>query len=686
MPALRGVRGACALLLASLLLLTGTPLTLAATDLGPGDTAVVANTGGDAILLRSDAGYQFAVLDRLGAGTPVTILAGPIVGDDGNLWYRVAAGGTTGYLFAAYLAPASQVSAATAPGGTSGTSDGGTTSEAKIVAGTGGELLRMRDGADLGAAVIGGIPEGVTVRLTGGARLNGGQTWYPIDYKGMVGWVAADYLGATSAGAPPATDRQALALTIGEHVAVGGTGGWDLRLRSGTGLDAATIAAAPEGAVIRILDGPLSDGAGNDWYAVDYDGIRGYSSAAYLSWTDAALTSRAPLVAAASVGTLGTGDHAAVGNTGGWPLRIRAAAALDGGVVAAAPEGAVLRVLGGPTGDAAGNGWYPVEYDGLQGYAGANYLGATSAALSARQPLATASASTGASGTTGDSFGAGMRVAVSNTGGWNLRLRSTAGVNSAVAGAADEGTVLLVLNGPTIDAQGNAWYDVSYDGVNGFARASYLSPTEAALSSRPVAPAPAPVQAVAAATADPAPAPLPAPAAQPAAPAPPPAAPAPAPQPPVAPGPPATPQPAPKPAPSSAPAGAASATGNFIYPAQGTFTQGFGENVAIYGPGGHDGIDLANAVGTPVVAADAGTVIFAGWHGGLGNAVIIDHGNGFRTEYGHASALRVSVGQRVSQGQVIMAMGSTGFSTGSHVHFSVVRNGVYVNPLNYLSR
>jgi len=114
MPALRGVRGACALLLASLLLLTGTPLTLAATDLGPGDTAVVANTGGDAILLRSDAGYQFAVLDRLGAGTPVTILAGPIVGDDGNLWYRVAAGGTTGYLFAAYLAPASQVSAATA--------------------------------------------------------------------------------------------------------------------------------------------------------------------------------------------------------------------------------------------------------------------------------------------------------------------------------------------------------------------------------------------------------------------------------------------------------------------------------------------------------------------------------------------------------------------------------------------
>lgn len=679
MPALRGVRGACALLLASLLLLTGTPLTFAATNLGPGDAAVVANTGGDAILLRSDAGYQFAVLAQLGAGTPVTIVAGPSAGDDGNLWYRIDVGGTTGYLFAAYLVPASQVSAATVSGNTPDGTSGSSTGQAKVVTGTGGELLRMRDGADLSAAVIGGIPEGATVRLTGGARLNSGQTWYPIDYKGMVAWVAAEYLGATSAGAPPATDQQALALTVGEHVAVSDTGGWNLRLRASIGLDAGTIAAAPEGAVIRVLDGPLSDGAGNAWYAVDYDGIQGYSSAAYLTRTDAALSSRAPIVAAANVKALTSGTRAAVSNTGGWPLRIRTNAALDGGIAAAAPEGAVLQVLGGPTSDAAGNGWYPVDYDGLQGYAGANYLSATSAALSARQPLATASASIGATAATSDSFGAGMRVAVSNTGGWNLRLRSAAGVESAVAGAADEGTVLLVLGGPTTDAQGNLWYDVSYDGMNGFARANYLSPTEATLSRRPVTPPPAPVQAVAAATS----APAPAPAAQPAAPAP--AAPAQAPAP-AAPQPTATPPPAPRPAPSAAPAQAPNATGNFIYPAKGTFTQGFGEDVATYGPGGHNGIDIANTLGTPVVAADAGTVVVAGWQGGLGYAVIIDHGNGFRTEYGHGSAVKVSVGQKVSQGQVILAMGSTGFSTGSHVHFSVVKNGVYLNPLNYLSR
>ncbi len=680
MPVLRGVRGACALLLASLLLLTSTPLTFAAATFDPGEAAVIANTGGDAILLRSDAGYQFAVLARLGGGTPVTILAGPVVGEDGNPWYRVDVGGTTGYLFAAYLAPAAQVGAASVSGSSATTINGATTSEAKIIAGTGGELLRMRDGADLSAAVIGGIPEGATVSLTGGARINGGQTWYPIDYKGMVGWVAADYLGATSAGAAPATDQQSVALTVGERVAVSGTGGWDLRLRGSIGLDAGTIAAAPEGAVIRILDGPLSDGAGNAWYAVDYDGIQGYASAAYLTWTDAALTSRAPLVAAASVGTLNSGNRAAVNNTGGWPLRIRANAALDGGIVAAAPEGAVLQVLGGPTSDAAGNAWYPVDYDGLQGYAGASYLGATTAALSARQPLATASLSVGATTATSDSLGTGARVAVSNTGGWNLRLRSAAGVESTVTAAADEGTVLLILGGPTTDAQGNVWYDVSYDGVNGFARASYLSPTEAALSSRPVAPAPAPVLAVVAAAN---PAAAPEPAAQPAAVVP---APAPAAQPTALPQPAPTPQPAPSPAPSAAPAQTASATGNFIYPAQGTFTQGFGVNAAVYGPGGHNGIDIANSVGTPVVAADAGTVTFAGWHGGLGNAVIIDHGNGFRTEYGHASALKVTVGQKVSQGQVIMAMGSTGFSTGSHVHFSVVKNGVYLNPLNYLSR
>ncbi len=79
-------------------------------------------------------------------------------------------------------------------------------------------------------------------------------------------------------------------------------------------------------------------------------------------------------------------------------------------------------------------------------------------------------------------------------------------------------------------------------------------------------------------------------------------------------------------------------------------------------------------------------VIFSGWRGGLGNAVGVDHQNGFVTWYGHAVQLAVSPGQWVDRGQIVAYMGSTGNSTGPHVHFIIVRNGVYVDPLGYLPR
>ena len=669
MPALRRMRGAIALLLVSLLMLTSTPLAFANTDLDIGGTAVIANTGGDAILLRTEAGYQFGVLGHLRPGITVTVIAGPVAGDDGNLWYRVAANGMVGYIFAAYLVRGDQVTASTVSNASSTTAEDTST---KAVTGTGTAGLRLRDGADLSAAILTVAPEGANLTITGAPRLNGGRAWYPVAYAGVNGWAVADYLGAASAEtAPVATNQQALAITIGEHAVVSSTGGWELRLRVASNLDAGTIAAAPEGSVLRVMDGPLSDASGNAWYAVSYDGIEGYASAAYLNWTDAALSVRQSVAATAPpLAVTGTG-HVEVSNTGGWPLRLRAAASLDSGTIAAAPEGAVLKVTAAATYDSAGNSWYPVDYDGLQGYVGAAYLSATGAALSSRQPLATAVASSAAD--SGAAFANGTRVAVSNTGGWDLRIRETAGIDGAVFGAATEGAVLLVVNGPTTDNQGNVWYGVNYAGVSGFARATYLTATNNALTSRPIAmTATAIIPEVTAAA--------PAPAAEPAsAPAAPPAA---APAPTLAPAPAQAPAPKPTPAPSQAPA---QASGNFIYPAQGTFTQGFGGNGAFYGPGGHNGIDIANTIGTPVVASDAGIVTYAGWKGGLGNAVVINHGNGFVTEYGHASALRVSVGQRVSQGQVIMAMGLTGNSTGSHVHFSIIRNGVYINPMNYLS-
>ena len=99
---------------------------------------------------------------------------------------------------------------------------------------------------------------------------------------------------------------------------------------------------------------------------------------------------------------------------------------------------------------------------------------------------------------------------------------------------------------------------------------------------------------------------------------------------------------------------------------------------------GHTGIDIGASYGSPVYAAESGTVILADWYGGYGNAVIIDHGSGISTLYGHNSSLAVSAGQTVSRGQVIASCGSTGWSTGPHVHFEVRINGEYVNPLSYL--
>jgi murein DD-endopeptidase MepM/ murein hydrolase activator NlpD len=98
----------------------------------------------------------------------------------------------------------------------------------------------------------------------------------------------------------------------------------------------------------------------------------------------------------------------------------------------------------------------------------------------------------------------------------------------------------------------------------------------------------------------------------------------------------------------------------------------------------HAGIDLAAGTGTPVYAAGAGTVIFAGWMSGYGNAVIIDHGGSLATLYGHNSALAVKVGDAVRRGTHIAAAGSTGNSTGPHVHFEVRVQGTPVDPMKYL--
>lgn len=127
-------------------------------------------------------------------------------------------------------------------------------------------------------------------------------------------------------------------------------------------------------------------------------------------------------------------------------------------------------------------------------------------------------------------------------------------------------------------------------------------------------------------------------------------------------------------------------TGQFSWPVSGPITSPFGYRIhPIFGTQiYHAGIDIGVPEGTPVHAADSGTVIEADWIGGYGNAVIIDHGNGLQTVYGHNSSLAVSAGQSVSKGQVIAYAGQTGYATGPHVHFEVRVNGSPTDPMGYL--
>lgn len=132
--------------------------------------------------------------------------------------------------------------------------------------------------------------------------------------------------------------------------------------------------------------------------------------------------------------------------------------------------------------------------------------------------------------------------------------------------------------------------------------------------------------------------------------------------------------------------GSVHGSGRFIWPIHGEITSPFGWRThPIFGTQTfHSGVDIGADYGDPILAADAGTIIYAGWISGYGNAVMIDHGSGLVTLYGHNTEVLVSVGQQVAQGQIIAHAGSTGNSTGPHCHFEVRLHGEPVNPMNYL--
>ncbi|MDJ1176577.1 murein hydrolase activator EnvC family protein [Roseofilum capinflatum] len=127
--------------------------------------------------------------------------------------------------------------------------------------------------------------------------------------------------------------------------------------------------------------------------------------------------------------------------------------------------------------------------------------------------------------------------------------------------------------------------------------------------------------------------------------------------------------------------------GKMLTPSYGEFSSNFGWRIhPIFGyQRFHAGMDFAADYGSPIYAAQNGVVLFAGWYGGYGNTVILDHGNGVTTLYAHASQVYVQEGQNVTQGDVVASTGSTGLSTGPHLHFEVRENGTPVDPMHYLT-
>jgi len=125
------------------------------------------------------------------------------------------------------------------------------------------------------------------------------------------------------------------------------------------------------------------------------------------------------------------------------------------------------------------------------------------------------------------------------------------------------------------------------------------------------------------------------------------------------------------------PQGATKGTGSFGWPTSGTVTQGFKPR--------HKAIDIGAPMGTPIIAADSGYVVKVGWSEyGYGRYVVVDHGNGFQTLYAHLNTILVESGQSVAKGGRIGSMGSTGRSTGPHLHFEIRYGGVQRNPFGYL--
>ncbi|GBD19635.1 Gamma-DL-glutamyl hydrolase [bacterium HR28] len=238
------------------------------------------------------------------------------------------------------------------------------------VAGTNGDGVNVRSGPGLGAERIGGLPEGARVLvLEGPQSAADGSQWYRVQAGSLVGWVLADYLARAVA-------------TAGDTLEVSGTGGYGLRLRAEARADGAVLAIMPEGARPVATGAPVRDSSGTEWIPIRYEGQDGFAAAAYLvvvagdadSGAAGAVAQAQPI---SNTPAIRVGGNVEVVNTDGQGVNVRHGAGYDQPIAAVAPEGTVMRVIGGPQTDGQGITWWQVDYRGLQGWVHGGYLAPT---------------------------------------------------------------------------------------------------------------------------------------------------------------------------------------------------------------------------------------------------------------------------------------------------------------------
>lgn len=491
--------------------------------------------------------------------------------------------------------------------------------------------------------------------------------WWPVEVGGTTGWIdgqslispdnyaarkaSSDGSDGTSASTSTSTTRLPFDFT-GEIAGVQAqidADGQGLSMRAEPDASSDVVAFLKEGAIVdlRIADiDTVYDAAGTRWWPVTHDGENGWVSGNYLiapgSESQQGTAQQPPTQAPTTDRTdinmeVRDGDYVYI--SGDWAVvrtpdtertNLYASALTSASMNGAIPHMALVEVLA-----QADGGWYEVRWDTIQGFISGDLLTAGTAPRKNQNASEPAPAPTPAPVSTEtaadvdvDPMTSGDVARVRSDSGAGVNVRSALGMDGEATGFLNDGSQVDIIAGPEKDDSGNTWYQVKVSGIkSGWIRGDLLTPVIATTE-------------------------------------------------------------------SSTSASTAVSESGFILPLKEyRFTQDYGcSNLGFYtydstwGCAVHDGLDLAVEAGTPIYAVADGTVVVSGWcNCGLGYYVEIDHGNGLHSVYGHQlEQPMVSVGQKVSQGDQIGKVGSTGLSTGPHVHFMMRKDGVTVDPKNYL--